>query len=143
MEHFKRLTETVSDKRKKYFVELGKLVSDLQSTSFYGIIRTERKPWTPNRPKSFKTFLQRLDGMLETGRDNDDVETKTDCLLDLGKLHSISKRVRNTGATHYKEDSDDEPVEYLEDIAGTCASYFVSFGVQVCIFVLFITKEPK
>ncbi len=136
MAHLTRLAETVSDRKKQQcFLELNELVRDLQSTSLNGMIRSV--PKQPRGKERFTTVL-RVDGMLNKWIDQD-VDTKTDCLLELGKLHSVSKAVCEN-RPHCNDDSDDETILTLAEIAEISASYFVSFGVQVSNVLVFCSQ---
>ena len=123
MAHLMRLAETVSDRKiQQCLLELNELISNVQSTSLNGVIRS-----VPKQPRGKETFttVLRVDGMMNKWIDQD-VDTKTDCFLELGKLHSLCEN-----GTHCKDDSDDEPILTVAEIAEISASYFVSFGIQV------------
>ncbi len=126
MDPIKQLAETFPDKEmRNCLLELSKLVKDLQSTSLNGVIRSVRSYFNPK--ESFQSFHFELgmDGMVDRRIDKD-VETKTDCLLELWKLNAIVKNINNV-----EEYWDEQPMATLAETAEISASYFVPFGIQV------------
>ncbi len=127
MDGFTRLVENTRDiKKQNCFKELGELVNNLRSTSRNGIIFSDRNMRKRNRPctESLTTVLRR-DGTVD-GCVTDDVSFKIECLLDLWKLKETRTDVNQTD-----QDSEDEELVPLSEIAEICARHFVSFGIQL------------
>ena len=106
--------------------ELGELVNSLQSFSINGKILSDR-----NMTKTYLsqteslTPLLKSDGSIDDNITND-VNVRIECLHDFWKLKDT--RIYNR---RENQDSDDDEMVPVSEIADISAEYFVSFGIQL------------
>ncbi len=127
MDRFARLVDNTTNVEKQECLrELGKLVGNLQSTSKNDSIKSDRnmRKFNLQHTEMLTTILNR-DGTVDEC-ESPDVSIKIDCLLDLWKLKETTLNGDQTD-----EDSEDEVVVPLSEIAEISARHFVSFGIQL------------